>query len=509
MARLVECVPNFSEGRRAQVVEAIAAEAREVRGITFLGLEMDADHNRSVLTFVGPPEAAAEAAFRAVRKAAELIDLRRHTGAHPRMGAADVVPFVPLGETTMEDCVALARGLGERIAAELRIPVYLYGEAARTPERRDLAVIRKGEFEKIRETIAKDRSRIPDYGARAVHPGAGATAVGARFFLVAYNVNLRSRDLALAKAIAKRVREKDGGLPAVKAMGFDLPEKGLVQVSMNLTDFRRTGIGTAFEAVRAAAAEKGVEVAESEVVGLVPRGALRQVAEQALRLTAPLEGRVIEDLVPEPVDPYRAAAPFLDALAADTPTPGGGSAAALAGAMGAALVAMVARLTLGREKYAAVETEMRGVLARAEALRPALESQVRADSASFEAFMAASRMPKKTPEEKATRAAALEETAQAAAGAPLETARLCCEVLAEANAVAEKGNRNAASDGAVAALLAHAGLRGAVLNIRINMPSVKDEAWKVRVLAECDYLEKEGTFLEAAAVRASGLQAPR
>jgi len=268
----LECVPNVSEGRDARRVEEIA-RAFASRGATLLGVESDADHHRSVITLAGTREEVVAGAVAGVVAARERIDLRSHKGAHPRMGAADVVPFVPLAGATMEDAVAAAREAGERIWREAGVPVYLYAEAARRPERRDLAQVRKGQFEGIRDAIATDPARLPDFGEAAVHPTAGITAVGARFFLVAYNVNLRTRDLDLAKEIARRIREKDGGLPAVKAMGFDLPERGLVQVSMNLVDFRRTSPVAVFDVIRDLARERGVEVAESEVVGLVPQAA--------------------------------------------------------------------------------------------------------------------------------------------------------------------------------------------------------------------------------------------
>ena len=293
MARLVECVPNFSEGRRKDVVDAIAAEARGTEGVTVLGCEMDADHNRSVLTFAGAPEPVLEAAFRCARKAAALIDLRTHQGAHPRMGATDVVPFVPLGDSTMEECAELARRLGKRMAEELSIPVYLYAEAATRPERRKLANVREGQFEGIRDSIATDPSRAPDFGPPAVHPSAGITACGARFFLIAYNVNLKGRDVALAKKIARSLRESDGGMPGVQAAGFDLADRGKVQVSMNLLDYRQTGMRRVFLSVLGKAKKAGAEVSESEIVGLVPRGAVHQVVSLGLRLDQPLGLKVV------------------------------------------------------------------------------------------------------------------------------------------------------------------------------------------------------------------------
>jgi len=512
VAKIVECVPNFSEGRRREVVDAIAAEARGVAGVSVLGCEMDADHNRSVLTFAGPPEAVAEAAFRCAKRARDAVDLRLHAGAHPRMGATDVIPFVPLGDSTMEECVALSRRVGERIAKELGIPVYLYAESATRPERRKLAKVREGQFEGIRDAIGKDPARKPDFGAAAVHPSAGATAVGARFFLIAYNVNLESKDLELAKRIAKEVREKDGGFPGVQAMGLDLPEKGMVQVSMNLLDFRKTGMRTVYHRISKRAREAGVRVAESEIVGLVPRAAVHQVAAAALRLDAPLAPQVVEDnLAPGGGgdagggDPYDAPLPFLDLLASDSPAPGGGSAAALAASLGAALAAMVARLTVGREKYAAVGDDMARVLAEAETLRGALHRQVAVDARAYDGVMAAMKLPKKSDAEKKARADAIEAAGKRAAEVPLESARLSLRAARLGAEAAEKGNRNAASDACVAVLLARAGLRGACFNVRINLPMLKDEAWKKKALDEVASLEREAEECERRAVKASGL----
>lgn len=269
MAGLLECVPNISDGRRPHEIEAIAA-AFASAGATPLGVDADADHNRTVITLAGTVQQVIDGAVAGVRAARDRIDLNRHHGAHPRMGATDVVPFIPLAGSSMDDAVAAARTAAERIWNELRVPTYLYAKAAMRPERADLAAVRRGQFEGIRDTIAVDPRRLPDFGEAAVHPTAGITAVGARFFLVAYNVNLASRDLELARRIAKSIREKDGGLPAVKAMGFDLPEQRLVQVSMNLVDYRTTSPTDVFDVIAAKAKEAGVEVAGSEVVGLIP-----------------------------------------------------------------------------------------------------------------------------------------------------------------------------------------------------------------------------------------------
>lgn len=284
MARIVECVPNFSEGRRPDVVDAIAAAVASVPGVRLLGKEMDADHNRSVITFVGEPTAAAEAAFAGAREAVGRIDMRVHRGEHPRIGALDVLPFVPIAGATMEDCVALARSVGKRIAEELGVPVYLYEAAANRPDRKDLADIRRGEYEGLRDEIRTNPDRRPDFGPARLHPTAGASVVGARPILIAWNVNLGTTDLALAKRIAREIRESDGGLPAVRAKGFELKERGLVQVSMNMLDFKRTNLVRAFEAIRERAAREGVAVVESEMIGLVPLDALADGAVEYFKL---------------------------------------------------------------------------------------------------------------------------------------------------------------------------------------------------------------------------------
>jgi len=284
MTEIVECVPNFSEGRRKEVVDAIAQSIASVPGVRVLDQEMDADHNRSVITFVGDRTSAAEAAFRGAKKAVELIDMNRHRGEHPRVGALDVLPFVPIAGVTIDNCVTLARAVGKRIADELQVPVYLYEAAATRPDRRALPDVRRGEYEGLKTEIETNPNRKPDFGPPRLHPTAGACIVGARPVLIAWNVNLRTTDVGVAKRIAKAIRESDGGLPAVRAKGFDLADRGLVQVSMNMVDYRKTSLVQAFEAIRALAAKEGVEIAESEIIGLVPMDALAEAATQYLKL---------------------------------------------------------------------------------------------------------------------------------------------------------------------------------------------------------------------------------
>jgi len=284
MVEIVECVPNFSEGRRPDVVEAIAAAIGSVPAVRVLDREMDADHNRCVITFVGDRHGVAEAAFRGAEKAVELIDMTLHKGEHPRVGALDVLPFVPVAGVTMEDCVALARQVGKRIADELRVPVYLYEAAATRPDRRALPDVRRGEYEGLKVEIETNPDRKPDFGPSKIHPTAGACIVGARPVLIAWNVNLRTTDVGVARRIAKAIRESDGGLPAVRAKGFELADRGLVQVSMNMVDYRKTSLAQAFEAIRALAATEDVEIEESEIIGLVPLDALVDGATQYFKL---------------------------------------------------------------------------------------------------------------------------------------------------------------------------------------------------------------------------------
>jgi glutamate formiminotransferase len=294
MAAVIECVPNFSEGRRRDVVDKIVHSIRSVPGTKVLDVESDPDHNRSVVTFTGSRESVQESAFRGARAAMELIDLTKHTGEHPRMGALDVLPFIPISGATMEDCVEIANRVGARIAKHLKIPVYLYEAAAKRPDRRNLEVVRKGQFEGLREAIVTDDSRYPDFGPRAVHPTAGATAVGARMPLIAFNVNLRSEDIEVAKAIAKKIRASGGGMPHVKALGFHLREKGMVQVSMNLTDYTVTPISKVFLEIEKEAEARGVEIAESEIIGLIPLDAVCDLAGRFLKVPSFASGQVLE-----------------------------------------------------------------------------------------------------------------------------------------------------------------------------------------------------------------------
>jgi glutamate formiminotransferase len=297
--RIVECVPNFSEGRRPEVVEKIVAAIASTPRVKVLDESMDLDHNRSVVTFVGEPEYAQDAMFRGMQTAAELIDMTQHTGAHPRLGAIDVVPFVPLRGVTMEECVILARRLGEQVGRVLGIPVYLYAEAASRPERRILADVRRGEYEGLRAELGKVPAREPDFGPAVFNAKSGGTAIGARKPLIAYNIYLKTADVAVAKKIARAVREKDGGLKGLQALGLWIPERGMAQVSMNLLDYRTTGFRTVFEAVSQKARALKVEVAESELIGLVPRDAFAEVSPEQILLAGFSKNQIIENRLEE------------------------------------------------------------------------------------------------------------------------------------------------------------------------------------------------------------------
>ncbi|MGA7847962.1 MAG: glutamate formimidoyltransferase [Terriglobales bacterium] len=474
---LVECVPNFSEGRDPAKVDAIV-EAMQIAGVYLLDREMDADHNRCVITLVGERDAIQEAAIRGVGKAAELIDLTKHQGAHPRMGAADVVPFIPINGVTIEDCVATARHVGAEIAKRFKIPVYLYEAAAATPERQNLENIRRGQFEGIRAEIATNPARKPDFGEPRVHPTAGATVVGARKFLIAYNVFLNTPDVDIAKKVAKAVRFSSGGLRFVKGAGFLV--RGLAQVSMNLTDFEQTPIHRVFEYVKREAARYGVIPVSSEIVGLIPKKALEQAAEWFLqvehfdsslilenRLAAVMSGKMAIGGLRAGVEP------FIEQLAAPTATPGGGSAAAASGAMAAGLTSMVASMSRGKKAYVQYESQLSEAIARLAKLREELKSAIDADAESYNVVMKAYKSAKESPNGDAAISSALKQ----ATSVPLGVAEKVVEVTKIAAKLKPITNPNMKSDLTTAIALARAALEGALANVEINLDSLKDEAF--------------------------------
>ena len=481
-APLVECVPNFSEGRNRETLDALRAAITSVLGVRLLDVQADGSHNRSVFTLVAPPDAAAEAAFRSMRVATERIDLTKHTGQHPRMGATDVVPFVPVRDMTMDECVALARRLAERAATELAIPIYLYARAATRPERERLPDIRKGEFEGLRDRIGTDPAADPDLGPRHVHPTAGVTAIGARPFLVAFNIYLDTADVAVAKQIAQQIRTSSGGLPAVQASGFLVG--GKAQVSMNLLDIDTTSPATVFAAVATRARERGVGIVKSEVVGLIPERAILGAGATYLKLSDATE-HLLEAKIRSVEGPTLDG--WLEELASATPVPGGGSAAALAGALAAALVAMVARLTTGRQAYAAVQQRVVAVRAEADALRAQLRRLVDDDAAAYARVSEAYRLPKGD----AGRRRAVDQALVGAAQTPLQMARGAVRLLAPAREIGAIGNQNAHSDANVAAALAGAALAGAVENVRVNVAALSDPGAGRALLEEAEALERD------------------
>lgn len=490
--KLIECVPNFSEGRRPEIVAAIRDAIAAVDGVTVLDSSSDASHNRSVITFVVPLERAVDAAFAGIREASARIDLRQHSGEHPRIGATDVVPFVPLEDSTMDDCIGLARELGARVGEELQIPVYLYERAASRPTRVNLADVRRGQYEGLSTELGTNPERDPDFGPRAIHPSAGAVAIGARPFLVAYNVYLGdAANLPLAKTIAKAVRESSGGFKHVKGLGLEVD--GQAQVSMNLVDTEATPVHIPFDFIAEQAKAAGADVTWSEIIGLVPERVLFDAAKHYLKLDRFTNDQVLERQVArakqdsgEKVVTTAEASrdsvstsstdAFLEAVASSEPVPGGGSVAAYAGALGAALTRMVAGLTIGKKKYAAVEAEIAVVASSASALMEKLEGLVAGDAAVYAAVSSAYKMSKSTDAKIDARNQAINTSLLAAAEVPLETARACAELADLTAIVAEKGNSNAISDAGVAALLAEAACKAAAYNVRINVASLQDRS---------------------------------
>lgn len=546
MAGLVECVPNFSEGRDQSVLEAIGREIESVDGVRLLDMDPGADTNRTVVTMVGPPEGVAEAAFRAIKCASERIDMSKHSGAHPRMGATDVCPFVPVSGVTMDDCVEISREVAERVGNELGIPVYLYEHARMRDDRQSLADIRVGEYEALEAKLAQPEW-APDFGPAEFNPKTGATVMGAREFLIAYNVNINSRDKRLATQIALSVRERGrikrdaegtamrdengkllrvpGLLQACRAVGWTIPEYGRAQVSINLTNYHITPVHTAFETCVEEGAKNGVRVTGSELVGLIPLEAMlmaghfyleRQgkstgvpeaelvhVAIQSLGLNevAPFDPKkkIIEYVVREGEEKLvdMSVRGFVDELSTDSPAPGGGSVAALCGSLGAALSAMVANLTIGKKGFGDVQDEMIDIAESGQELKDAFLDDIDRDTDAFNSVMAAARLPKKTDEDKAAREEAMQEASREAIEVPLAVLERTAEVLELAAAVAERGNPNSASDAAVAALSAGACAEGAYDNVMINLPGITDKDW-------CDEVaDRARAALDASTARAA------
>jgi glutamate formiminotransferase/glutamate formiminotransferase/formiminotetrahydrofolate cyclodeaminase len=483
--RIVECVPNFSEGRNRTTVRALVNAVESVPGVWLLDQTMDRDHHRSVLSFAGEPDAVAEAAFRAMRVATDLIDLRTHEGVHPLVGATDVVPFVPVRGTTMEDCIHLAKRLGQRVGAELEIPVFLYEQAATHRDHAPLEAVRRGGLQGLAFRMASDPDWTPDFGPSHFHKTAGATVIGARSPLIAFNVNLRSTDLALARSIAKDIRQSNGGLPHLKAIGVELASRQLVQVAMNLTDYIITPIHVAFEAVRARAAEQGVAIAGSEIIGLVPQAALVQAAAHSLALEqfnsaqvleARLEARLLREAAghassreQEPVDPpAQSLADFLDAVAAATPIPAGGAVAALVGALAASLGIMGARLS----KQRTVEHRLSEIGLR-------LRELMQADGEAYQRFIRATKLVKTDK----TRPSVLSSALHLATEIPLEIAEQATEAGVLLHACSAEVNPRVRSDMTVGLVLAIAAADAGRHTVEENIKIQGNQRLKSSLLA--------------------------
>ncbi len=490
MPAIIECVPNFSEGRDKAKVDAII-EAMKMDGVYLLDREMDADHNRCVITLVGDREPLMEAVLRGAGKAAELIDLTKHTGAHPRMGATDVVPFIPIEGVTIEDCIQMARHVGAEMWKRYQIPVYMYEAAAMRPERTNLENIRRGQFEGIRDEIATNPARMPDFGEPRVHPTAGATVVGARKFLVAYNVYLNTSDVDVAKKIGKAVRFSNGGLRFVKGMG--IPVRGLAQVSMNLTDTDQTPIARVFEFVKREAARYGVMPLSSEIVGLIPKKSLEDAAEWFLQVENFDSSMILENRLAAvmggkmAVGGLRAGVePFVEQLAAPTAAPGGGSASAAAGAMAAALGAMVAGMSRGKKAYVQYEQQHSEAIAKLSHLREEFKAAIDEDANAFKALMAAFKGAK----DGGDGAGAINKAMRGATLVPYKVAEMAAETMKIVESLKPITNPKAASDLAVGTYLAQAALKGALENVEINLADNDDKAFVDEMKSKVAALKK-------------------
>jgi glutamate formiminotransferase/formiminotetrahydrofolate cyclodeaminase len=489
MKRLIECVPNFSEGRDAAKLDAIVASMSGTAGVYVLDRKMDGDHNRSVVTLAGEPEAVAEAVLLGVGKALQLIDLTRHTGAHPRVGATDVVPFIPIDGVTIEDCAALARRVGREIWARYRIPVFFYEAAATRPDRVNLENVRRGQFEGLREELRRNHERQPDVGEPKLHPTAGVTVVGARKFLIAYNVNLNTSDVSVANKIAKAIRFSSGGLRYVKSMGVELKARNLAQVSINLTDFEQTPMHRVYEMVKREATRYGAQPVGSEIVGLIPKKAIEMAADYFLqvenfspeqvfenRLEAALSGAPLESAAKDG-KLAGLARPFLDAVAAPAATPGGGSVSAFAGALAASLGQMVAGLSRKKKSQATVVDRLSDALENMRRAADELVEAIDGDAASFDAVMAAFKLPQNDAEETKAREQAIQTATRSAAEVPLRVADRTVALFERLGQLASIAAASMKSDLEVARLLAAAGARGALANVEINLDGITDAGY--------------------------------
>ncbi len=543
--KLVECVPNFSEGRDLEKIRSITKEIETTEQVELLDVDPGETTNRTVVTFIGTPDGIKEAAFKAIKKASEIIDMSKHKGAHSRMGATDVCPFVPVSGVTMEDCIQIAHDVAKRVADELDIPVYLYEEAAQKPERKNLATVRMGEYEGLEEKF-KDPEWKPDCGKPEFNPRSGAIAIGAREFLIAYNINLNTRDRKLAHHIALNIREKgrakrdkngnivrdengksikvSGKFKEVKAVGWFIEDYGIAQISINFTNYKISPIHLVFDEVIKEAEAIGVRVTGSELVGLIPMEALLMAGYYYLEKQEKSPGVPNEELINiavlslglndvSPFDPHKKIIEyqftevkdslvdmnlrqFANELSSDSPAPGGGSTAALSGALSASLSAMVSNLTVGKKDYEEVQSKVKELAVRAQALKDEFLKAVDLDTIAFNKVMAASKMIKKTDEQKKLRLKTIEEATKEATLVPLAVLEKCIVALKIAKDVALSGNKNSISDAGVAGLMARAGAEGAYYNVIINLPNIQDDDFRTKIFKQAESLRSEVLVME-------------
>jgi len=542
--KLVECVPNFSEGRNREKISGITKEIKSTPHVNLLDVDPGESTNRTVVTFIGSPEGVKEAAFKAIKKAAEVLDMNKHKGAHSRIGATDVCPFVPVSGVTMEDCIQLAHELGERVAKELGIPVYLYEEAAQKPERKNLANIRTGEYEGLPEKL-KDPEWAPDYGKPVFNPKAGATVIGAREFLIAYNINLNTRDRRLAHDIALNLRErgrakrdKDGNIvrdaegkaikipgkfKSVKAVGWYIEDYEIAQISINFINYKITPPHVVFDETIKEAEKLGLRVTGSELVGLIPKEALLMAGRHYLTKQGKSPGVPEEDLIKTavfslglddvaPFDPQKKIIEyqfkevesslldynlreFANELSVDSPAPGGGSTAALCGALSASLSSMVSNLTVGKKEYENVQKDVKEIAVKAQSLKDEFLRAVDLDTMAFNKLMEAYRLPKKTEKQKQERDQAVEDAVKEATMVPFGVLEKSIDALNLAREIALKGNKNSLSDAGVAGLTAQVAAEGAYYNIKINLPNLQDSEFKSKIKKQASSLKRKAVKL--------------
>jgi glutamate formiminotransferase/formiminotetrahydrofolate cyclodeaminase len=538
--KLVECVPNFSEGRDLEKIKVITKEIESVPQVTLLDVDPGESTNRTVVTFIGTPEGVKEAAFRAIKKAAEVLDMSKHQGAHSRIGATDVCPFVPVSEVTMEDCVQIAHDVAKRVAEELEIPVYLYEEAAQKPERKNLANIRVGEYEGLAERL-KDPKWAPDYGKPIFNPKTGATNIGAREFLIAYNINLNTRDQSLARHIAFNLREKGrakrdkegkiirdengksikipGKFKAIKAVGWFIKDYNIAQISINFTNYKISPPHLVFDEAIKEAEAIGLRLTGSELVGLIPKEAMLMAGRHYLKKQGKSPGVPEEELIDiavkslgledvSPFDPkkkiieYQFQAvenplidknlrQFTNELSMDSPAPGGGSTAALCGALSSALTSMVSNLTVGKKEYASVQGKVIEIAMAAQDLKDEFLRAVDLDTVAFNKVMDTFRMKKKTEEQKKERDAAIQEATKEATLVPFDVLEKSIKALELAKDIAIHGNKNSISDAGVAGLTAQTAAEGAYYNVIINLPNIQNEKFTTEIKAKAEALKSE------------------